>query len=107
MRSLGSRHMPAANDAPNTRRSDRLTDRRLGGSPGLATMALRCRTEITAVGLVIVAAHVLTVSGTSHRTTLIRAVITAGVVMLQPETRRWVIDHAHCLLTRHRLYVAL
>ena len=72
-----------------------------------AALALRWRMEITLITVAIVAAHVLTVSGTSHRTTLIRALITASVVVGQRETRSWVVDRAHCLLTRHRLYEAL
>jgi hypothetical protein len=72
-----------------------------------AALLLRWRTEVTLVTLAIIAAHVFTVSGTSHRTTLIRALITASVLMAQRETRAWVIDRAHCLLTRRRLYAAL
>jgi hypothetical protein len=68
---------------------------------------LRWRTEATLIALAIIGAHVFTVSGTSYRTTLVRALITAGVLMAQRETRAWVVDHAHCLLTRHRLYTAL
>jgi hypothetical protein len=68
---------------------------------------LRWRTEVALVALAIIGAHVFTVSGTSYRTTLVRALITAGVLMAQRETRVWVVDHAHCLLTRHRLYTAL
>jgi hypothetical protein len=69
-------------------------------------VVVRWRTEIALVTVAIVAAHVLSM-GASHRTTLIRALITASVLMAQRETRRWVVDRAHCLLTRHRLYKAL
>jgi hypothetical protein len=72
----------------------------------MTTWALRWRTEITMLVIAVVVSQALA-AGASHKATLVRALITASVIMAQRETRGWVVDHAHCLLTRHRLYDAL